>query len=94
MKFNLQPKHTKHTVIYSEHHKFLDKYTGKQKDGQSNYEQLLQRDVNMPKNNPFPTYCIYQIKDYSHRSHDLLIINIHVTNLKKIKVLCVAVLCH
>jgi len=36
----------------------------------------------VPKNDPFPTYSTYQIKDYSRRSHDLLIITIHVTNLK------------
>jgi hypothetical protein len=94
MTFNLQPKHTKHTVIYSEDHKFLHKYTDEQKDGHSNYVQLLQRDANMPKNDPFPTYFTYQMKDYSRRSHDLLIIATHVTNLKKIQVLCDAVLCH
>jgi hypothetical protein len=35
MKFNLQPKHT---VIYSEDHKFLHKYTDEQKEKQKNYE--------------------------------------------------------
>jgi hypothetical protein len=91
MWFNLQPKHT---VIYSEAHKFLPKYTDVQKDGHTNHEQLLQTDVNITKNDSIPTYWTYHIIDYSHRSHDLLIITIHVINLKQIQVLCDAILCH